>query len=545
MMKKIKNILFFGIAILGLILNQACTSDLDVAVKDPDQIIGDDAYQNIDDYTSGIAKVYAGLTLSGQQGPGGAGDIGGIDEGFGQYMRAYWQLQQLPTDETKIAWNDGTLQTLNFQTWSSSSEFVNAAYSRFLYEVELANQFIRDSNEGRLDGIGLSENDKDVVHQYQLEARWLRALAYYHAMDLFGNIPFKTEEDPVGGFLPEQIDRKALFEYIESELLDIENKMAEPRTNQYGRVDRAAAWALLAKMYLNAEVYTGEERYQDVITFTEKIIGAGFSLADNYDDLFLADNNTGDAADEIIFGIPGDAEHTQSFGGTNFIVNASIGGDILSPSELGVPGGGWGGTRTTKNLVFLFDDSGDLSNVQDDRGKLYEDKEGIFFAEGQNLEINDITQYTDGYAVIKFKNINSDGTPGVTGESDASMVSIDYPLFRLGDVYLMWTEAKMKTGSPDAKYVNELRERAHAKTVSNGDIDDQFILDERGRELYWEATRRTDLIRFGKFTGGDYIWPWKGGVKGGVSTEDKYNLYPLPISDMNANQDNLEQNPGY
>lgn len=157
-MKNIKFILLFLMS--GMLINYSCLDDLDVEVTDPDELIGNNAYQSLADYTSGIAKVYAGLALSGQQGPAGAGDIGGIDEGFGQYLRAYWQLQQLPTDETKIAWNDGTLQTFNFQNWSSSSEFINAGYSRFLYEVELANQFLRDSGEDRLNAIGMSEQDK-------------------------------------------------------------------------------------------------------------------------------------------------------------------------------------------------------------------------------------------------------------------------------------------------------------------------------------------------------------------------------------------------
>src|SRR5699024_3160529 len=219
-MKKFKSIV--TLLVFGLIA-YSCIDDLDVEVKDPNQIVGEEAYQSVDDYTAGIAKVYAGLTLSGQQGPAGAGDIGGIDEGFGQYLRGYWQLQQLPTDETKIAWNDGTLQTLNFQSWSSSSEFINAAYSRFLYEAELANQFLRDSEEDRLEAIGLSDSEKTTVQEYREEARWLRALAYSHALDLFGNVPFKTEEDPVGGFIPEQMERGELFNYIESELLDMES----------------------------------------------------------------------------------------------------------------------------------------------------------------------------------------------------------------------------------------------------------------------------------------------------------------------------------
>lgn len=540
-MKNIKPILFLLLS--GLFFTYSCIDDLDVAVEDPDEIIGENAYQNLGDYTSGIAKVYAGLALSGQQGATGQGDLGGINEGFGQYLRAYWQMQQLPTDETKIAWNDGTLQTFNFQTWSSSSEFVNAGYSRFLYEVELANQFLRDSNDGRLDAIGLSDADKAIVRQYRTEARWLRALGYYHALDLFGNVPFKTENDPVGSFYPPQYTRAQLFSFIESELLAIETEMLEARSAPYGRVDRAGAWALLAKMYLNAEVYIGQPKYAETVVYCEKIMNAGYSLANNYENLFRSDNHIGDAKNEIIFAIPYDANHTQTDGGTTFIINASIGGNA-SPAELGVPGGGWGGIRTTKNLVYLFAPDGNVNNVNDARGKAYSSGNGIFFTDGQTLEINDIGQYKQGYGVFKFKNIDSDGTPGATGENNTNQSSVDYPLFRLGDVYLMWTEAKLKTGGADATYVNMLRTRANAATVSAGQINDQFILDERGRELYWEATRRTDLIRFGQFTGGSYLWPWKGQSIQGTATDARYNLFPLPVADLAANP-NLTQNPGY
>lgn len=541
-MKNIKYSILF-VFLSGLFLTTSCVDDLDVDIEDPDEIVGTQAYQSLEDYTSGIAKVYAGLALSGQQGPAGQGDIGGIDEGFGQYLRAYWQLQQLPTDETKIGWNDGTLQTFNFQTWSSSSEFINAGYSRFLYEVELANQFLRDSEEGHLNDIGLTDAEKTVVHQYRAEARWLRALGYYHAMDLFGNVPFKTDADPVGGYFPPQYSRAEIFNYIETELLAIENEMVAARQNEYGRADRAAAWALLAKMYLNAEVYTGTARYGDCVTYCEKIMNGGYSLATNYENLFRSDNHQGDAANEIIFAIPYDASYMQTYGGTTFIINASVGGDA-SPAAMGIPGGGWGGTRTTKNLVHLFAEDGNVENVTDDRGKKYDGANGIFFTDGQNIEIPDVTQYKNGFGVFKFKNINSDGTMGTTGSNDQSQVSVDYPLFRLGDVYLMWTEAKMKTGGADATYVNLLRNRAHANTVSVGQINDQFILDERGRELYWEATRRTDLIRLGQFTGGSYVWPWKGQSPEGTATDGKYNLYPLPVSDLAANP-NLTQNPGY
>lgn len=540
-MKNIKPILFLLLS--GLVFTYSCIDDLDVAVEDPDEIIGENAYQSFDDYTSGIAKVYAGLALSGQQGGTGQGDLGGINEGFGQYLRAYWQMQQLPTDETKIAWNDGTLQTFNFQTWSSSSEFVNAGYSRFLYEVELANQFLRDSNDGRLDAIGLTDDQKAIVHQYRAEARWLRALGYYHALDLFGNVPFKTENDPVGSFYPPQYTRAQLFAFIESELLAIESEMLEARTAPYGRVDRGGAWALLAKMYLNAEVYIGQPKYNETIVYCEKIMNAGYSLSPSYENLFRADSESNGAENEIIFAVPYDANHTQTDGGTTFIINASIGGDA-NPAELGVPGGGWGGIRTTKNLVYLFAPDGNVNTVTDDRGKAYSSGNGIFFTEGQTLEIDEIGQYTSGYGVFKFKNLTADGEPGGNGQNNTFQSSVDYPLFRLGDVYLMWTEAKMKTGGADATYVNLLRTRANAATVTAGQINDQFILDERGRELYWEATRRTDLIRFGQFTGGSYLWPWKGQNPQGTATDERYNLFPLPVADLAANP-NLVQNPGY
>src|SRR5699024_64437 len=164
------------------------------------------------------------------------------------------------------------------------------------------------------------------------------------------------------------------------------------------------AWALLAKLYLNAEVYTGQEKYEETITYTEKIMDAGFSLASNYEDLFRADNNTGEARNEIIFGIPSNEEHNQLHGGTNIIINDSVGGNA-SGSELEIPGGGWDGTRTNKNLVMLFNEDGDVSQVQDTRGKEYNAGNGIFFTDGQTLEIPDVTVYGNGYGVFKFKNL--------------------------------------------------------------------------------------------------------------------------------------------
>jgi len=172
----------------------------------------------------------------------------------------------------------------------------------------------------------------------------------------------------------------------------------------------------------------------------------------------------------------------------------------------------------------------------------------MFYTTGQSLAINDVGKFTDGYAVTKWKNITSTGLPG----SDLTFPDTDFPLFRLADVYLMYAEAVVRGGTGGdmataVSYINKIRERAYGNNSGNitaGDLTLNFILNERARELYWEAQRRTDLIRFGKFTGGSYLWPWKGGVKDGTATDSHYNLYPIPASDITANP-TLVQNPGY
>src|SRR5690606_4104966 len=134
-----------------------------------------------------------------------------------------------------------------------------------------------------------------------------------------------------------------------------------------------------------------------------------------------------------------------------------------------------------------------------------------------------------------------DGEPG--SDPGKEFPDTDYPLFRLADVYLMYAEAVLRGGSGGntataLQYINELRTRAYGKASRNitaAGLTLDFILDERARELNWEACRRTDLIRFGKFTGSNYLWPWKGGVKDGRGVEDWRILYPLPASDVTAN----------
>jgi hypothetical protein len=378
----------------------------------------------------------------------------------------------------------------------------------------------------------VSESQKADIMKYRAEARFLRALSYYHALDLFGNVPFVTEEDPIGAFLPEQISRADLFNYVESELLALENELIDARQNEYGRADKAAAWMVLAHLYLNAEVYIGQPKYTECLTYAKKVMDAGYSLQGEYEELFMADNHT---SPEIIFPIISDGLNAKSWGATTFIIHAAVGGN-MSPGDFGIDGG-WGGTRTTSAFVEKFSDpSGNT------------DKRAMFFTDGQSLQINDISLFTDGYAITKWKNVTSGGAQG----SNATHTDTDFPLFRLADAYLMYAEAVLRGGTGGdvttaVAYINELRERAYGNTSGNittNDLTLSFILDERARELYWECHRRSDLIRYGLFTGGEYLWPWKGKVKEGIATDNRYNLFPLPSADTGANP-NLVQNPGY
>ncbi|MCD6202313.1 MAG: RagB/SusD family nutrient uptake outer membrane protein [Bacteroidales bacterium] len=723
------------IGAFALILALAsCTKDLDTIPIDPDVVTSATVYKNPESYKQVLAKLYAGLAVSGQQGPHGMGDLSGLDEGFGQYLRAYWYAQELPTDEAIIAWNDGNLRDYHEQDWSASNEFITNLYYRIFYQVSLCNEFLRQSTDDKMKENGISESDQQTIREYRAEARFLRALSYWHALDLFGSVPFVTEKDKVGAFFPKQISKKDLFDYIESELLDIENKLPEPRTNEYGRADQAADWMLLAKLYLNAKVYVGEDHYSDVITYTKKVIDAGYTLDPSYQNLFLADN---DQAQGVIFPITFDGVHTKTWGGTTFIIHASVGGS-MNPADFGIDGG-WAGLRATKQFVGKFmdisnlkstvvsakgssnyplifvpgsyqgwnpedsttvlasvnsdnhyqgylyfadantefkfsyypnwdynfgdngadgtlDQNGDnivvpeagyykidvdtttriYSVVKTDWGvigdatadqwdsdqnmtydpatglwtvvlelntgeikfranddwalnygdndadgileeggsnisipeagkykislklgapdytytieKFASDSRSMFYTDGQSLDIDDMFEFTNGYAITKFKNITSTGASG----KDLTFPDTDFPLFRLADAYLMYAEAVLRGGSGGdlgtaLGYVNALRERAYGDNSADITADDltlDFLLDERARELFWEGYRRTDLVRFGKFSNTDYVWAWKGGIKEGKSTDSKYDVFPIPSSDIAANP-NLTQNPGY
>ena len=317
------------------------------------------------------------------------------------------------------------------------------------------------------------------------------------------------------------------------------NLLKEARTNEYGRADKAAAWALLARLYLNAEVYTGTGKYTEAATYSEKVINAGYSLKNDYEQLFLANNNLNNP--EIILSINYDGEKTRNWGGMTFLINCGSNGayqeeykDILLHYGL-IDNPTWSGYRVRKEFTGKFADG---------------DKRFLFV--GENPSIENVIEYKEGLATYKWRNITIDANGDWDYGSHISYADNDFPLFRLAEMYLTYAEAVKRGGSGNAslalEYINKIRERAFGNDDNNystfNDVALENILNERGFELYWEAHRRTDLIRFNRFTGSNYIWEWKGGVRNGRSVSSHYNLYPIPSSDLMANP-NLKQNLNY
>lgn len=534
MKTKIKNIISISLVSLLLVVFVSCESDMDVSPNDPNSFFDEDFFSQPGAYQQAIAGVYANLALTGLRGPGSS-NIQGLDAGTSQYGRGLMNLQMFSTDEAIWSYeNDPGIREIQRKTWTSINPILLGMYSRIMASVAFSNEFIRQSTDDLLDLRNVPQAERAEISLYRAEARFLRALAYYHIMDLFGQAPYYDETIPVGAIQGERMNREDLFNYIESELLDAMNAMAAPRTVDFGRADKGTAMMVLAKIYLNAEVYINTPKYTEAITIIEELLSSGYTLSSNYSDLFRGDNSTSVAANEIIFGIPNDFENSRSFGPVTVMTNGGVGSVEGNNADFGLFSPGWGGAiRLTPQFVDKFE------------GPEFEnDARNTILSEGRPKEINDVSRPSEGYVLVKYTNIRSDGT----NPNYDTFTDVAFPMFRLGDVYLMYAEAHLRGGGGSIgealNLVNALRLRAGGQTISQEDLTLDFILDERARELYWECHRRQDLVRFGKFSGSQYIWSFKGGSSSGIPTSSFRDLYPIPAQSLSTNQ-NLIQNPGY
>ncbi|MFI3248600.1 MAG: RagB/SusD family nutrient uptake outer membrane protein [Rikenellaceae bacterium] len=543
---KFKNIKAALFSMVASSLIVSCTKDLEVFPLDDTIVSTDTAYTTAEDFTMALNKIYGSWSLAGQDGAGDS-DVDGLDAGNTVLMRSWWTLQEVSADFTKCAWSDTWVGPVNSMSWGTNVEPIEGVYYRCMFIVALVNDFLKNIDKAP-ETINKAE--------YSAESRFSRALAYYTLMDLYANPPFITESNY--SLRPSQLTRTELFDWIEAELLDIKGDLPV-RYSQYGRADQSVVNALLARMYLNAEVYSGEARYTDAIAVSKEIIATGnYSLADNYAELFMADNGENPAANkEIIYPIIFDGVSTQSYG-MSVLLFGSRGSSESSVETYGC-NSGWDGVRSTGNLIRNFEFEG-TSWTSDN----IKDRRGIFYSDGRSIDITSSaigTFTSEGWSVYKFTNLNSDGSAG----KNSSFPDTDFPMFRLADIYLTYAEAVARGGSGGdistaVEYINALRARGYGDSSANVTaswltssapvsgsttaVAYGNILNERARELYWEGTRRTDLIRYGLFTSSSYVWAEKGGVVSGVGTSSHLDIFPISANDMSANG-SLVQNPGY
>lgn len=558
-----KKLLYSLSLFLGLTLS-SCFGDLNTMPLDENQLVTKKVYSTPEGYTGVLAKCYASLILTGQQGgDGGDGDLEGANEGYSGYVRLLFYLEEQNTDNFLMpSTSNGLRQCLNLQWDAANASVITWTYQRLYMTIAYTNEILRECTESKLQERGVWDALKDDYLHYRAEARFIRAYCYSMLCDLFGSVPYIDEYTGVKD-IPAQWSRKDIFNFALTELQEIENDMVAPGENEYGRVDRVANWFLRARMYLNAEVWTGESKYQEAYEYAKKVIDDGhYPLARDYRQIFLADNET---CSEIIWPLVQDGQYAQSSAGTNFFVKAFVNGPMDELYQTGVGSRGWGNVRAKTTLVDAFDADDVMFDTEDTWGNQKKDKRAQFMTAlpGQVKETWDenmamTSTFTRGYGYIKWRNVTKDDQLCAAGDT---YTSIDFPLFRTGDAYLMAAEAILRgANAPQGAalgYVNEIRERAYMSDnyaqagirsdvsgrIQESELNLDFILAERQRELASELVRRTDLIRFGKYTK-NHNWDWKNGIRTGGDVDDKYVLFPIPESEM-VNNPTLIQNKGY
>lgn len=527
----------------------SCVKDLNVIPQDPNTILAGNLGTNPVYMKETLGKIYGSFILPGQSSSKDDADITSGDVWFFCMARALWNCQEITTDEAINGWTDVGVSDINTQTWSAQNPFITALYQRLSLSITYANDFIKTTNG----------NTDPAVVKYNAEARFLRALAYSYSMDLFANPPFTTDADGVGKFFPKQLDpdskvgRAKLFNYIVSELHSIENKLPAPDKFS-AQANQAACWMLLAKVYLNAQVYTGTAKWDSCKIYCDKVISSGkYSLANNYRQNFSADND-GATNPEMIFAWAQDGINTQGNGGTTFLIEScSDPRYIRSVDFHGLTSNvDWNGNRGRKQFMnVLVDTLATYGNVKipatDTLFAQCKDKR-VMLKMKKSMDIPSSSSNGDyGIGVYKFTAKNADGSKAAN--YNPTFASTDWPVFRYADALLMRAEALHRTGNDASAIadINAVRTRAYGNTTGNitaSQLTDQFLLNERCREFYYESQRRTDLIRFGQFTDGTYRWAWKGGAINGAVTDKHLNIFPIPGDEVSANP-NIKQNPGY
>ncbi len=491
-------------------------------------------------------KCYANLAISGNGGTSSGDDncdIDGIDGGTSGFVRQLWNSNELSTDEAICSWSDDGIQQFDYNTYDASHPMMNGFFARLTTGISYCNQYLAS----------FSNHDAKMT----AEIRFVRALEYYFLMDAFGNIPSATT--PMTA--PVRMTRAEAYNWIEKELLDIEGNLSDPKAKSssdsgYGLPDKAADWMLLSRLYLNAEVYTGNAQWQKAADYAKKVMDSGYTLNTQgvngwsaYQMLFMGDNGETSASHEAVFAIKADGLKTTSWASTLFLIASTYDGNMHSnPNSPAATNGtdqNWAGNRARPDLIRKFFTGTVPAVTCKDMPAQAHDDRAIFDGKGRSLDNGDGAKgkFTDGYAVAKFVNFRTDGKGG----SDPTFPDADFFLFRVAEAYLTYAEATARlnggyTTDSGTAAINALRTRAHDANVKSGySLSD--ICDEWSREFYFEGLRRPTLIRFNRFGGNnDYYWSYKGGVKAGRAFSADKNIYAIPSAQV---KNAITQNPGY
>lgn len=526
----------------------ACIGDLDTLPLNPSDSTSETVYgADESGYIAGLTKLYFNFVSNETT------DLQVSDAGASELVRAFWTVQEVTSDACKCAWeNDAWVRAMNTNTWSDAdNDATYAVYVRTLQGIAYTNEYLRQTASDRLSDRGVSSELAAKIQGFRAEARFLRAYFYWMALDVFGDVPFTTENSPFGGGVnPKQASRKDVFDYCISELTALaadDSPMPAARSN-YPRADKGAVLGLLARMYLNAEVYTGTPMWQEAKDACEDIFTMGYSLCPEYADLFRGDNGENpEALNEVLFGISYDAEQTQSYGGTSYLTLAAIAAtDVSSTQMINGVNDGWGGIRVPYEYVEKYfnvrnaDYSAGTYDVNDKRGRM-------FYIKGRSESMDGaLYVFLNGWSCLKFNNIphNMDQDSYLETAASKAYSDIDFPMIRLGEIYLIYAEACMNLGQANTALPKVQELAARAGVTAPTSITQEWLIEERARELMWEGHRRTDLIRYGKFTSSSFLWTYKGGSFSGQGFDDHMKIFAIPASELASNPE-LHQNPGY
>ena len=526
----------------------ACIGDLDTLPLNPSDSTSETVYgADESGYIAGLTKLYFNFVSNETT------DLQVSDAGASELVRAFWTVQEVTSDACKCAWeNDAWVRAMNTNTWSDAdNDATYAVYVRTLQGIAYTNEYLRQTASDRLSDRGVSSELAAKIQGFRAAARFLRAYFYWMALDVFGDVPFTTENSPFGGGVnPKQASRKDVFDYCISELTALaadDSPMPAARSN-YPRADKGAVLGLLARMYLNAEVYTGTPMWQEAKDACEDIFTMGYSLCPEYADLFRGDNGENpEALNEVLFGISYDAEQTQSYGGTSYLTLAAIAAtDVSSTQMINGVNNGWGGIRVPYEYVEKYfnvrnaDYSAGTYDVNDKRGRM-------FYIKGRSESMDGaLYVFLNGWSCLKFNNIphNMDQDSYLETAASKAYSDIDFPMIRLGEIYLIYAEACMNLGQANTALPKVQELAARAGVTAPTSITQEWLIEERARELMWEGHRRTDLIRYGKFTSSSFLWTYKGGSFSGQGFDDHMKIFAIPASELASNPE-LHQNPGY